>query len=62
LRIGLDDRLNCLDMLGEEKRMQHRHRALELRLHGRAARSRETHLAELALAASGGRIVFMSKK
>jgi hypothetical protein len=40
--------------------MQHRHRALELRLHGRAARSREIHLAELCLAA--GRIVFVSEK
>jgi len=40
--------------------MQHRHRALELRLHGRAARSREIHLAELAL--SGCCIVFVSEK
>ena len=60
--IGLDHGLERLDVLGKEERVQHRHGALELRLHGRAARSREIHLAELALAATGGRIVFVSQK
>ena len=40
--------------------MQHRNRALELRLHGRAARSREIHLAELAPACR--RIVFVGEE